>query len=256
MGAAAAVVPVLKGIGVAASAYTAVQGIKEGNLSKAALGGVGAYFGATSLMSGAAGNAANIGATVAEGASAKTANLAQGMSGAGGMSGMTVGATGGQMLGSAGANALDLTGATKLASGVANGASATGSMGGLLGSLGANANTISSAGNALSMSGGASAIENTGSMLDRFKSGVSAVSDWGKENPMLAGNLVQTGGGLLSGLGEQRRFDAELDEVQRQEAQMIRLREEERRRRALTGNTDFLGNSRFNPNTGRFEEIA
>lgn len=273
----AAVVPVLKGIGVAASAYSAVKGIKEGNLFQAVLGGVGAYFGATSLMAGSTSNAASMGQTVAEGAAAKTANLAQGMNGAGGMSGMTAGATGGQMLGSAGANALDLAGATKLASGVANGASATGSMGGLLGSLGANANTISNAGSALNLGGGtgfgaAASLANgadAGGVLnfaqkatqganwmDTFKKGASALNGFANTNPLLSSSIVQVGGGLLSGMGEQRRFDAQLSEIHRQEQEMIRLKEEERRRRALTGDTSFLNNTRFNPATGRFEEIA
>lgn len=65
----AAVIPVLKVVGIALSAKSAYEGIKEGNLLQAVVGAVGAYYGVSSLASSAGATAAETAATeVAEGA--------------------------------------------------------------------------------------------------------------------------------------------------------------------------------------------
>ena len=51
----AAAVPIIKVVGIALSAKSAYEGIKNGNLLQAVVGAVGAYYGINSLASGAAG---------------------------------------------------------------------------------------------------------------------------------------------------------------------------------------------------------
>lgn len=74
---AAAVVPVMKFVGTALAVKSAIDGLQEGNLMKAAIGAAGAYYGMSSLAS--AGTAST---SVAGNTAAKTAG-SQAMAGAG-----------------------------------------------------------------------------------------------------------------------------------------------------------------------------
>lgn len=65
-----AVVGVIKVVGIALSAKSMVEGLKEGNLFQAVVGAVGAYYGVSSLASGAAGAGAS---ATADGAAQATA---------------------------------------------------------------------------------------------------------------------------------------------------------------------------------------
>ena len=69
------IIPVIQVVGTVLAAKTAIEGIQEGNLFKAVLGGVGAYMGFSSLAAGAASAGAEAGAagSIAEGSVTGTA---------------------------------------------------------------------------------------------------------------------------------------------------------------------------------------
>ncbi len=285
---APAIVAGLKFIGAAMAAKTAIEGLKEGNLLKAVVGGVGAYFGATSLMSGGAASMAGTAegavsaagtATGAAGQQAiKTAGagLAEQAAATSTMQGMATGGaaleTGlsnaasqlsGNAASSFGAGMADL-GSFAAEQGIASGASmsipsASSFMNDGLSAAAANGlGGATQAGSGL-LNMGAS-MPQTGYQLGAQGSGIangamgafdtlkgygSQAMQWAKDNSMMASSMMQMGGGLLQGMGQQGRFDDEMAAL-----------EAARKRRQLTGDTSFLRSTRYNPNTGRFEQVA
>lgn len=283
-------------VGTVLGAKTAIEGLKEGNLLKAVVGGVGAYFGMSEMGAfGAAQKTAAGAQSVAgtgAGAAAETtirsagAGLAEKAAASQAMTGMSGGA-GGAVANGAGMGAMDIglgNAASQLSgsasSGFGAGMADLGSFAAEQGLLGSANMTIPSAssfmGDGLSAAannvlGGAATTLDNGSMYlgaNAARSGTEAfhamnnavdgrswlgklkgfggdAMQWAENNPFLASSAMQMGGGLLQGMGQQGRFDDEMAAL-----------EAARKRRQLTGDTSFLRNSRYNPNTGRFEQVA
>jgi hypothetical protein len=197
---AAAALPFLKIVGGVLAAKTAIDGLKEGNLGKAILGGVGAYFSFSGLAAGAAGTATSNVATKGAGAVANN---------------MTSGAVGGSFLGAAapeisaamgnaagsmpaafGAQAGSLTGITPVNAGVQAG---LGSGSALSGAAMGAVDAIAPTANALGAAGG---------LLSSPALGVA--SQTGMTMPEQAGILSQMGGNAPTVLG---RVDPVVDSV-------------------------------------------
>lgn len=285
---APAIVAGLKFIGAAMAAKTAIEGLKEGNLLKAVVGGVGAYFGFSNL--GAAVGTQQVTTDIAQqtmtqGAelATNTASLTEKAAETFGMSGMASGT----VANGAAKTALDagLSNAASQLSGSAAsnfgaGMADLGSFAAEQGLLGSANMTIPSASSFMSdglsaatnnVLGGAATTLDNGSMYlgaNAARSGTEAfhamnnavdgrswlgklkgfggdAMQWAKDNPLLASSAMQMGGGLLQGMGQQGRFEEEMAAL-----------EASRKRRQLTGDTSFLRNTRYNPNTGRFEQVA
>ena len=267
-------------VGTVLGAKTAIEGLKEGNLLQAVVGGVGAYFGAASLMSGGAASVAGTaeGAVSASGTAtgaagqqmikqagagmaeqAAATSTMQGMSAGGAAMETGLSNAASQLSGSAGSNlgaSMADLGGFAAEQGLASGASmsipsaasytadglgtAASSMNGAAFAPASDLAAFNTANNAAMAGAGQQA-----GLLGTLKGYGSQAMQWAKENPFMASSAMQLGGGLLQGMSQQDRFD--------EEAKMM---EESRRRRALTGNTSFLSKSRYNPNTGRFEQVA
>ncbi len=285
---APAIVAGLKFIGAAMAAKTAIEGLKEGNLLKAVVGGVGAYFGFSNL--GAAVGTQQVTTDIAQqtmtqGAelATNTASLTEKAAETFGMSGMASGT----VANGAAKTALDagLSNAASQLSGSASssfgaGMADLGNFAAEQGLLGSANMTIPSASSFMSdglsaatnnVLGGAATTLDNGSMYlgaNAARSGTEAfhamnnavdgrswlgklkgfggdAMQWAENNPFLASSAMQMGGGLLQGMGQQGRFEEEMAAL-----------EAARKRRQLTGDTSFLRNKRYNPNTGRFEQVA
>lgn len=284
---APAIVAGLKFIGAAMAAKTAIEGLKEGNLLKAVVGGVGAYFGVTGLMSGGA------------------ASVAGTVEGAAGASGTLTGAAGQQAIKAAGAGLAEQAAATSTMQGMAAGGaaletglssaasqlsgSAASNFGAGMADLGSfaaeqglasgasmaipSASSFMSDGLAAAANGFGGAAQAGGGLLnvgasmpqtgyqlgaqspgladgaigafDTLRGYGSQAMQWAKDNPLMASNMMQMGGGLLQGMGQQGRFEEEMAAL-----------EASRKRRQLTGDTSFLSGTRYNPNTGKFEQVV
>lgn len=239
-------------VGTVMSAKTAIEGLKEGNLLKAVAGGVGAYFGASSLAGGAASGASDA-ATLAgtsEGAVGQTIAETSGAN-LGDQFVATQGMTNG-----AGMNALD-AGLEKAVSSMGSDIGTTAAMPELSnfaaqeGLLEASTAIPSASSFTQPLTNGASTalsgyqIAADPSILEQIKTFGGDVQAWAKENPFLASSTMQMGGGLLQGMGAQGRFDEEMAAL-----------EASRKRRQTTGNTSFLRTTQYNPSTGQFEQVA
>lgn len=229
----------VKVVSTVMAAKSAIEGIKEGNLLKAVVGGAGAYFGASSLMSGAGAGTAAGASDVATGGATAAASGAEGVSA---LSGVAEGVA-------AAANPTVMNAATAGAS-VADGVVS----GGLMDKIGGFASDLGleSAGDWLAASNDAGGAFGSGGLLDF--SGGEAGGLTGKDglfsSDYAKGQLISGGmqiyGGKMAGDGMQEKAEWEL-------AQKERMYEEARKRRASTGSMDFLKTSTWNPQTGRFE---
>ena len=247
-------------VGTVMSAKTAIEGLKEGNLLKAVAGGVGAYFGASSLAGGAASGASDA-ATLSgtsEGAVSQTiaetsgANLGDQFVATQGMTG----GAGQAITNGAGMNALD-AGLEKAVSSMGADIGTTAAMPELSnfaaqeGLLEASTAIPSASSWTQPLTNGANTAMSSyqvaadPSILEQIKTFGGDVQAWAKENPFLASSTMQMGGGLLQGMGAQGRFDEEMAAL-----------EASRKRRQTTGNANFLRTTQYNPSTGRFEQVA
>lgn len=202
-------------VGTVLAAKSAIEGIQEGNLLKAVVSGVGAYYGMSTLQAGAAAASTN----AAGAAASDTAVNA---------------ATDTALQATADQAATTATASTTTAG--ANGASGIAS--------GVNAGISSAAENATKNALAGMGEQATGStgLLDTLSNWGSSASQWAEKNPMAASGIVQMGGGLLQGYSQEKQSDEEMKAL-----------EESRRRRQLTGNTSFMQRQYFNPTTGAFE---
>lgn len=224
-------------VGTVLSAKTALDGLKEGNLLKAVAGGVGAYFGASAIsggLGGAAGSSADVVSGTAEGASGTLADQTVGANMADKF------AAAGDVAGISSQNAME-------GAGFANGASISGdaslnaSLGDLAGKAGASSEFAGGAG----IGSGAAIAPKGPGLLDRLGEFGGDAVDWVNKNPMAASGALQVGGGLLQGMAQEDMLDQKLAAL-----------EASRQRRQLTGATPFLRDTRYNPKTGRFEQVA
>lgn len=236
----AAAVPFLKVVGGVLAAKTAIDGLKEGNLGKAVLGGVGAYF-----------SFAGLGATAGASGTATTAGQAAGAPGV--ATGATPGAVGGSFYGAAapeiaantvagatpaafGAQTGSLAAATPINAGVQAGAAGGALSGAAMGATSASvAPTAGSTGllsapselgtlgqtgagtpgggmlstDAALTNAGATPVEETVKSFQQGGFDLGSLSDvkaWAEANPDLAAATMQVGGQMLAGYatGEQR----------------------------------------------------
>lgn len=209
-------------VGTVLAAKTAIEGIEEGNLLKAAIGGVGAYYGMSGLEAGAASASTN-----AAGATASNA---------------TIDAATNTALKKASEQAVTTTAgnaANAAANATANGAAGAGSI-----ANGVNAGVNSTMQNATSstLAGLGEQAASSPGLLGTLKEWGGAASQWANDNPMAASSIVQMGGGLLQGYAQGGKSDDEMKAL-----------EESRRRRQLSGDTSFMRKQYFNPTSGRFE---
>lgn len=211
----------LTAVGTVLAAKSAIEGIQEGNLLKAVVGGVGAYYGMTGLQTGAAAASTNA-------AGAATGNA-------------TIDAATNTALQSGTEQAIT-AGTNAAASATANGATgASGIAGGVNAGVGGTMQSATSS----TLAGLGEQAVSSPSLLGTLKDFGSSASTWVNENPMAASGVMQMGGGLLQGYAQGSQHDDEMKAL-----------EESRRRRQLTGNTSFMNNQVFNPATGRFEGVA
>ena len=270
------IIPVIQVVGTVLAAKTAIEGIQEGNLFKAVLGGVGAYMGFSSLAAGAASAGAEAGAagSIAEGSVTGTAldpvaasagnavtntsaleSLAQAANA--GDAGFVFGTQGGAgamgSLADAGMGALGDAGIGALQAG---GAGAAGGLSALEAVGGAGASVYDAALQAAGQDlGGLVAGPSGGGWLDKLVGAEAASSlrefggqvgdvlgkaqDFAKEN----GALLQVAGQGLSGYAQTRSEEEQLRRVLEEKR---RLAEEERRRRG--GAVDIgLSGYRYDP---------
>lgn len=196
-----AVVAVLQFAGTALSMKTVVDGIAEGNLVKAALGGVGAYMMGQGLVGGA-------GAEVPASEAAKSVAYRD--------------------LGTAtGDKAATMMGAQEVAKDAAGNqmwtlADAAKTGGASIGS----GNVAANVGGNVASNVGANTAQSSGFL------------DWMNRNPVPTYGLMQAGGSLLSGYAQGEMAQKQVDELRRQDR--IR-REEEAARRERIGNQGDIG---------------
>lgn len=253
MGAAA--LPALQFVGAAFAAKSAIEGLKEGNLFKAIAGGVGAYYGMSSLASGAAAGQGTAASKAMEGAAQQTAadtagsNMADKFASVAGGSEYAVGGDG--VL--AGSKGLLSKGAGGAAAKVAtSGAGITPE----IATKGVNSILPQEAFKATADQGVTSIMPQqafspegvqaatpeavaTTSGWDGVKQFGSDAIAWGEKNPLIASTMMQMGGGLLTGMAQEDMFEEKMKAL-----------EESRKRRQYWADLGFLQDKQYNPNTG------
>ncbi|WP_286238000.1 hypothetical protein [Neptuniibacter halophilus] len=247
-----AVVPLLKVVGGVMAAKTAVEGIKEGNLLKAALGGVGAYMSFTGLSAGAESAGAGAGtATVQEtvtGGATASASGAEGVTALTEMQNGIADAMAGKAASGTFTEAVS-TGISNANNGIVTngfldsvgGAIGDNKLGNFVGSLNDKGNLFGDEG-LLDFSGGAASSAGSDSGLFDGLLG----SDYVK-GQMVSGGL-QLYGGKMAGDGLQERAEWELEQ-QRKDY------EEQRARRASVADTSFLKGLRWDEAQGRYVPV-
>lgn len=255
----AAALPVVLGVlGAASAAITVIKGLKEGNLFKAVLGGVGAYFAFSGLGAmTAVGQATSSGATGVVNAPAAVAGKATDLSAvtaAGGMSADTAmnAAMSQGLNASAGAGTELFTQGLSAGAGTAGGVSdlVTGglgnySFGGGAEALGSMGGAAGSAFDAATQSGAAGLTQEGGggllSQFDKFsKPAEAGLMEKGggflnkalgfvKDNP----EVVKVGGQMISGWAQQKQKEEEMERIMKE-------RERERRSRGASVSTAGL----------------
>jgi len=250
----AAAIPVaIKVVGVALAAKSIIEGLKEGNLLKAALGGVGAYFAFSGLgsMTGVA-KAAQEGATGVLNAPAVAAGQEAGMSAVTTAGGMTaenamtsamnsgIGGEAGTELLTEGLAAGGGTAAAEAAGSAADyafgaGGDAFGKAAGA--SLNAGADTAVSLTDPAVSEGGAGLLSEYGQQvpppggegfMDRAMGFGKDALGFAKENP----ELLKVGGNMLSGWSQQRQREQEIERL------MAERKRERRARGRSVGTAD------------------
>lgn len=231
-------------VGTVMGAKAAIDGIKEGNLLKAVVGGVGAYFGATSLAGGA--TTANVGTQSAGRAAQSTATA-----GASQIDILKAAAqSSGKMSAMNGATQAMSTATNGAANSVLSSGASVSNMSSAFNPAIASNTTLANAAtnvyNPATQSFGAggllqptSAIADGASFVDKLKTYGSNIQDWAKENPMLSSSALQMGGGLLQGMSQEEMMEEKWK------------REDEARERRGAAYTPAR-RSTFNPNTRRF----
>lgn len=222
--------PFLKLVGGVMAAKTAIDGLREGNLGKAILGGVGAYFSFAGAAAGAAGTATSQAAQ--QGAAAVVQPGAAG--GVGGAVGSQAGAEISAAMGTSAANTPTAFGAqTGLLGQAAAGpmsmatepvlspameAMSSGSLGGLL--SGSTAGPMSAAATpilspAMEAIGQGTLSGAAGNIPSPPPGGWSlgAVKQWAEANPELAANLMQVGGQAIAGYADATARARELQRI-------------------------------------------
>lgn len=200
---------------------TAADGVREGNIAKAVIGGVGAYFGANSFGTEAAASAAGETASSkaaaelgTEAGNAAATTMQQGAAEAGAQAG-------GQAAGGAATSAPSAT-------------------------TGLNTSAADAAGQAASTPA-------TTQSVAEGKGFLSDASDWINENQTLAGGAMQLGGNLFAGYAQGEMMQKQIDELRRQENQRRADEEARRRRMEAQGDIGFLQQYSYNPATGMME---
>jgi hypothetical protein len=164
-------------VGTVLAAKSAIEGIQEGNLLKAVVSGVGAYYGMSTLQAGAAAASTNVAGAAASDTAVNAATDTALQATADQVATTTVGANG--------------------ASGIASGVNAG------ISSAAENATKNALAGM------GEQATGSTG-LLDTLSNWGSSASQWAEKNPMAASGIVQMGGGLLQGYSQEKQSDEEM----------------------------------------------
>lgn len=219
-----AIMTAVKVVGTVMSVVTMVQGLKNGNLGQAIVGGFGAFMGMSSLAAGAANTAGNTAASsLSTGADAvgKAALPIMGDTSTAALFGPTgpgaVSGTASNLLSGGSGGLLDVGSKSIIGSGLATGNNA------LLGSV---------ADNTARAAGPMDKILNTGKdVFGSVKDGISGLTDAARENP----DLLKLGGGLLQGYSQGQQKEEELKYLKK-------LEDEKRRRIGQT----------FVPNTSPF----
>lgn len=257
----AAIGPILSAVGTVLAAKTAIEGLKEGNLFKAVLGGVGAYVGMTGLAGGAA-SSIEKGAAGAISKGSMTGNLLNPEIATAGNAVanpdiMSTALNSVDSLGSDAANifngsnaisssALDLVGSDAGANALQSvGANSLGS------SIGAGADSLASVVGSNAAAPGMSVF---GTPLPEQATGLSQITGGigdflGKANNFIKENgaLTKVGGQILSGYSQGKQQEELL-------RQAIQQRDAERARRG--GAVDIgLSGYRFNPTTRQLEPV-
>jgi hypothetical protein len=223
----AAVIPVIKVIGVALSAKSMIEGIKDGNFLQAVIGGIGAYYGMQGLGN-AAGSVAQEG--VAEGAkqtvSTAGAEVSEKVASQAAAKGVTEAASSLTPLAESISSEL-----TEAAGGAAGGASLT-----------ATGSSVASdlAGATLESGKGLIGQAMETPWYDKVLSGGKKVMGWAEKHPELTSTGLKLAGGYLQAKAEEDRFN-----------QLNNQEMERRRRRGQTANYTRQTRLRFDPNTRR-----
>lgn len=223
-----AVVYAIEIISTAYAVDTMVKGIEEGNMTKAVLGGVGAYLGFSSLgtIGSTAGEAAAAGGTEA-GASALSAEQAAAQAATDASMTAPLEQAGGEAVaGQAGQAATQSAAAETAAVGA--------------GSAGANAGGTGLLNTAAEKGGGQVA----------EKGLLSSIGDWAQNNQTLAYGAMQVGGNALAGSAKQDWEEKMIKEAREREDM---LAAQSRKRRGYWAPNPVSTKSIYNPRTGQFE---
>jgi hypothetical protein len=196
-------------IGMGMGAKTAIEGIKEGNIAKAVMGGVGAYLGATGLSNIAAGSA---GATEALGTEAAAAAATEATAGAA----TDAAATAATDAAAAGTIPAEGLAPTQLAS---------------FGKVAPGALPASSVGEGITASAPAAG-----------PGFLSKAGDWLNKNQTLGYGLMQIGGQALSGYSAAEMQEKQAEELRKQE-------DAKRARIGYQPEVGFLKRYEYNPAT-------
>lgn len=222
---------------------TAADGVREGNLAKAVIGGVGAYFGATSFGTTAAGSAAGqtaqseaTAALGTEAGNAAATTMQQGAAEAGAQAG-------GQAAGGAATSAPAATTGLDTAA-AQNGERMWTLNDGTNGSL-VPANQAPPAYRSFGPGPGGGGGSGGGFLSD--------ASEWINKNQTFAGGAMQLGGNLFAGYAQGEMMQKQIDELRRQENQRRADEEARRRRMEAQGDIGFLQQYSYNPATGMME---
>lgn len=226
----------IKVVGGLMAAKTAVEGIKEGNLLKAALGGVGAYMSFSGLAGAGEGGlgaesfrelGTETGEAIADGMADTAANAATD--------------------GSLGTIAEGVSSTVQdAASGLGTAASSEGT--GLLETISSGAESLANtASDGLTKIGEGANNLFSGSEGGIFDKGGLLGSDYAK-GQLLSGGM-QLAGGYMQGNAMEDKAKWELAEARKDY-------EQQRARRASTADMSFLDNLQWNPQSGRFEPVS